>query len=73
MDTIAIRTSNSIPTFEFTPSHEVSPSAAAPPNNGIANGMVQQATQAPAKPSVARFLHAYSPIERCGLIPVNPL
>jgi hypothetical protein len=53
MDTITIRTSNSIPTLEFTPSHEVSPIAAAPPNNGIANGMVQQATQAPAKPSVA--------------------
>ena len=53
MDTIAIRTSNSIPVFEFTPSHEVSPSATVPPTNGIANGMVQQATQAPAKPSVA--------------------
>ena len=53
MGTIANSTSNSIPTFEFTPSHEVSPIAAAPPNKGIANGMVQQATQAPAKPSVA--------------------
>lgn len=55
MNTIAISTStsNSIPILEFMPCQEVSPSAAAPPNNGIANGMVQQATQAPANPSVA--------------------
>lgn len=51
METIPISTSNSSPIWEFTPSQDVSPNAAAPPNNGIAKGMVQQATHAPAKPS----------------------
>ncbi|WP_157571918.1 hypothetical protein [Hydrogenophaga taeniospiralis] len=53
MDTITTNTSNSRPIWNFAPSQDVNPSAAAPPNSGIAKGMVQQATHAPATPNTA--------------------
>lgn len=75
INAITASTSNSRLIPEFTPNQEVSPSAAAPPNSGIANGMVQQATQAPANPSVASrgFFMLSSPFESCGLMPVKQL
>ncbi|MBA3594139.1 MAG: hypothetical protein H0W47_10120 [Polaromonas sp.] len=75
MDAITTSTSNSRLIPAFTPSQEVSPSAAAPPNSGMANGIVQQATQAPANPRVANtgFFILSSPHKSCGLIPVKQL
>ncbi|WP_139019205.1 hypothetical protein [Acidovorax sp. Root267] len=53
MDAILSRTISSRLIPSVATSQEFTPSAAAPPSKGIAKGMVQHATQAPATPSAA--------------------